>query len=104
MQNANTEVVRNAKVYFKRNLLNGVVSNLKRFWKYVHNKTDLKQGIGALERSDGSLTSDESEMAELSLEILSLVMIKSCKRLSVKLILDACRPNIDICACSYSVL
>ena len=32
---------------------------------YVHSKTKLKQGIGALERSDGFLTLDESEMAEL---------------------------------------
>ena len=64
-RNASTKAVRNAKFCFERNLVNGVASNPKRFWKYVHSKTKLKQGIGALERSDGSLTSDESEMAEL---------------------------------------
>ena len=64
-RNSSTEAVRNAKFYFERKLVNGVASNPKRFWMYVHSKTKLKQGISTLERSDGSLTSDESEMAEL---------------------------------------
>jgi len=32
---------------------------------YVHNQTKLKQSIGGIERPDGTLTSDESEMAEI---------------------------------------
>ena len=38
-RNASTEAVRNAKFCFERNLVNGVASNPKRFWKYVHSKT-----------------------------------------------------------------
>ena len=32
----------------------------------------LKQGIGGIERSDGSLTSDESEMAKLAIVVVFL--------------------------------
>ena len=35
----------------------------KIFWKYVHSQTKLKQSIGGIEGPDGTLTSDESEMA-----------------------------------------
>ena len=52
---------RNSKKCQERNLVDGVASNPKQFWKYVHSKTKLEQGIGALERSDGSLTSDDHE-------------------------------------------
>ena len=60
-----TAVMRNAKYSFKRNLVNGVASNPKRFWKHVHSQFKLKQSIGGIERPDGTLISDKSEMAEI---------------------------------------
>ena len=57
--------MRKAKYNFEKTLVDGVASNPKRFWKYVQSKTKIKQSIGSIERTDGTITSDDSEIAEI---------------------------------------
>ena len=64
-RNRSTEAVRKAKYNFEKTLVDGVASNPKRFWKYVQSKTKIKQSIGSIERTDGTITSDDSEIAEI---------------------------------------
>ena len=64
-RNKSTEAVRKAKYNFEKTLADGVASNPKLFWKYVQSKTKTKQSIGSKERADGSITSDDSEIAEI---------------------------------------
>ena len=64
-RNRSTEAVRKAKYNFEKTLVDGVASNPKRFWKYVQSKTKIKQSIRSIERTDGTITSDDSEIAEI---------------------------------------
>ena len=51
-----TEAVRNAKYCFEKDLIHGVSTNPKRFWKYVNSKTKVRYAIGELLKPDGTLS------------------------------------------------
>ena len=71
-RNAQTEAVRNVTFSFEKNLVDGLASYPKQFWKYVHSKT---KKIGGKERSDGSLTLGEIEMTEILNNFFSSVLL-----------------------------
>ena len=72
-RNRSTEAVRKAKYNFEKTLVDGVASNPKSFWKYVQSRTKIKQSIRSIERTDGTITSDDSEIAEILNNIFSSV-------------------------------
>lgn len=64
-RNVATETVRKAKQSYKQNLVQNFDINPKNFWKYVRSKTKVKCSLGNLLRSDGSLSANDNETADI---------------------------------------
>ena len=59
-----TNEVRKAKKSFEKKLAEEIKENPKSFWKYVHSKTKVRQGVNDLTRDDGSVAHTDEEKAE----------------------------------------
>ena len=63
-RNEVTKEVRKAKRAYERKLAEEIKENPKSFWKYVRDKTNVKQGVSDLEKEDGTFAHTEEEKAE----------------------------------------
>ena len=63
-RNEVTKEVRKAKRSYEKKLAEEIKDNPKSFWKYVRDKTNVKQGVSDLEKEDGSFAHTDEEKAE----------------------------------------
>ena len=56
--------IRKAKKAYERKVANNSKTNVKQFWKYVHEKTKVKQGVGVLKKNDNTFAESDNEKAE----------------------------------------
>jgi len=94
--------VRNAKCSFEQELSDNIASNPKRFWKYVQSKPTFKQSVCSIQRADGSVTINGTEIANVLNDFFGLCSFywwTSCwGALST---CQAFRSTLFICGCSY---
>ena len=64
-KNEFTTLVRNLSRDFERNLAKNLKNNPKDFWRYCKSKLKSRSRLGDLQRDDDSLTSEDTEKAEL---------------------------------------
>ena len=57
--------IRSARNSYKQSLLDNLHSNPKTLYSYIKSKQKIRPSIGPLEKSDGSLTADDQEVAEI---------------------------------------
>lgn len=76
-RNQCSNIIRNAKKSYERKIALEVKSNCKSFWKYVNSKLKTRQGIGNLLKSDGSLTINDTEKAEVLNNFFSSVFTRT---------------------------
>ena len=50
------------------------VMNRKKFWKYVQSKSKVKQSVSSIQRPDGSVATDDSEIATVLNNFFSSVL------------------------------
>jgi len=58
-KNASTQAVRNAKCNFKQE-----ITDSKRFWKYVQFKPIVMQSVSSIQRPEGSVTTNDTEIEQ----------------------------------------
>jgi len=64
--------IRSARKSYEQSLLDKLCSNPKALYNYIKSKQKIRSSIGPLEKSDGSLTTDDREVAKtLNLFFLS---------------------------------
>lgn len=65
----------NAKIKYEESITSNLKQNCKPFYSYLRSKRVLKTCIGSLNKNDGSLTSNESEAAEVLADAFSSVFV-----------------------------
>jgi len=58
-------MITSAKAGFDKTLIQNLTTNSKALYGYVRERSTIKPSIGPLEKPDGSLTDDDSEVVEV---------------------------------------
>ena len=74
-RNEATKAVKESKHCYEKELAESILINPKGFWKYVNSKIKVKRSLSELQRSDGSLTNCDSEMANILNDYFATVFI-----------------------------
>ena len=62
--NRTTNLIRDAKVTFERNIATNVREDPKSFWKFVRSKTKVRPTIGELKSQDGTMAITDEQKAD----------------------------------------
>ena len=76
IRNQTTELVRKAKKAYEKALLVDIKKNKKRFWSYIRSKTKVKESILRVTNTDGLLTDNDKDTANVVNEIFTSVFTK----------------------------
>ena len=64
IRNRTTNLIRDAKVTFERNIATNVREDPKSFWKFVRSKTKVRSTIGELKSQDGTMAITDEQKAD----------------------------------------
>ena len=64
IRNRTTNLIRDAKVTFERNIATNVREDPKSFWKFVRSKTKVRPTIGLLKSQDGTMAITDEQKAD----------------------------------------
>ena len=74
-RNESTKVVKESKHCYEKELAESTSINPKRFWKYANSEIKVKSSLSEPQRSDGSLTNCDSEMASMLNDYFATVFV-----------------------------
>ena len=100
-RNEATDKVNIAKKSFERKLTSEIKSNPKSFWRYVQSKNKFRQGIGDLEKPDGTIANDDADKAETLNLFFASVFTKEDLSLVPALDLRICDKQLDTVCFNY---
>ena len=73
-RNITCKLIKQAKKCHEKNIASHAKTNPKQFWKYVNSKRKCREKVAALQKEDGSLTTNNKEKANLLIDFFSSVM------------------------------
>ena len=74
VRNTTCKIIKRAKRCHEKNIASQAKDNPKKFWKYVNSKRKCREKVAALQKEDGTMTTNNKEKADLLINFFSSVM------------------------------